>query len=256
MFHIFLFDGTCNGDDDEFPTNIRLIRDLAAIDGQDVNYYEGPGNNEDNLIDKWLGTSLGLGHRRIRDKAAEDLAAKYEYGDVVVVSGFSRGATIARMFCRKLAEAGINTDFLGCFDTVAAFLPFGRFQQDPLFGSLDVHMKVKQARHALALDEDRAAFAPRLMNARAGIIETWFKGNHSDVGGGYEDRGLADISLQWMLSEAQEATGLHFRPLDHPQEPNKPHREALPLLREQRVPVVLIAGEISNLPPKIAWIKE
>jgi uncharacterized protein (DUF2235 family) len=256
MLHIFLFDGTCNGDDDEFGTNIRLIRDLTmGFHGQPVYYYEGPGNDEDDFIDKWFGSSMGVGHRSIRDEAFDTLLPNYAGVDKIVVFGFSRGAAIARMFCGKLAENGIGTDFLGCFDTVAAFLPFGRFQQDPLFGSLDVSMFVNHARHAVAFDEDRAAFAPRLMNARANVIEMWFTGNHSDVGGGYEDRGLADRTLAWMLTEAYTIVPIKFRTPPTPQERNDAHREDLPLLRKVREPVVLIAGEVSSLPANLSGVR-
>ena len=109
-------------------------------------------------------------------------------------------------------------------------------------------MKVLNARHAVSIDEDRAAFAPRLMNSRANIVEKWFRGNHADIGGGYEMRGLADITLEWMLSEAHTVMGLEFKALDAPGRRHAPHRENLPLLREQRKPIVLINGEVSNLP--------
>lgn len=32
----------------------------------------------------------------------------------------------------------------------------------------------------------------------------WFAGVHSDVGGGYTDRGLSSITLEWMLTEANK----------------------------------------------------
>ena len=34
--------------------------------------------------------------------------------------------------------------------------------------------------------------------------EVWFRGFHSDVGGGYPDAGLSDIALRWMLDGAVE----------------------------------------------------
>jgi hypothetical protein len=41
--------------------------------------------------------------------------------------------------------------------------------------------------------------------------QVWFPGVHSDVGGGYEDRQLADITLRWMV-EGAETAGLAFQP--------------------------------------------
>lgn len=76
---------------------------------------------------------------------------------------------------------------------------------------------VTYARHAIAIDENRADF-PRVpwgpgkgVEARPEIdgqpkpfLQLWFAGNHSDIGGSYpeaESR-LSDIALKWMLEEA------------------------------------------------------
>jgi len=158
------------------------------------------------------------------------------------------------MFCHSIAQKGYETEFLGCFDTVFAALPFGPSQQG-LFTDLNVSGLVKTARHAVSIDEDRAAFSPNLMNYRNGIKEVWFKGNHADIGGGYAERGLADISLQWMISEAHREASLHFEPVLSMATVNESHREDKPLRREKREPVVLVDGDISRLPPKV-WDKK
>ena len=59
--------------------------------------------------------------------------------------------------------------------------------------------------HALALDERRSNFVPTRLGPRA--YEVWFRGNHSDVGGGNANLGLNNISLRWMLRKALK-TGL------------------------------------------------
>lgn len=104
------------------------------------------------------------------------------------------------------AGAQMPLHFVGCFDTVASLgLPFPR-----LNGLIDripgLHHSfhdlrlpnVKHAFHALALDERRRAFWPELWDdpyAR----QVWFTGVHTDIGGGYLERGLSDITLSWML---------------------------------------------------------
>jgi hypothetical protein len=73
-------------------------------------------------------------------------------------------------------------------------------------------------RHAVALDERRAAFRSNVFNAddtlltqqtnRQRVMNVWFPGVHSDVGGGYawpEGSGLAMISFNWMVREAVAA---------------------------------------------------
>jgi hypothetical protein len=71
---------------------------------------------------------------------------------------------------------------------------------------------VKNAFHALAINERRSTFEPTLWRKKRGdtqnLVQRWFPGVHSDVGGGYapkKDVGgktmpvLSDIPLRWMI---------------------------------------------------------
>lgn len=205
---IFCFDGTWNGRDDAHATNIRKMRRGFHVDGQIPFYFAGPGNEDENswLMEK-LGGAFGLGSWSIRDAAMDVLASVYQPGHRIAVFGFSRGAAIARMFCSRIAGDGIygqypDIEMLGCFDTVFARMPFGGAQQETLFSDLHVAANVRYAYHAVALDEDRLAFTPNLMNRRNGVMEVWFPGGHSDVGGGTPSSGLSDGALSWMLAAA------------------------------------------------------
>jgi uncharacterized protein (DUF2235 family) len=96
------------------------------------------------------------------------------------------------------------------WDTVAA-LPFTENDElnSPKPGKkqrykLRPYPNIKLALHALALDEKRERFAPHLLgqpldpNATK-VLEVWFPGAHSDVGGGYEDSNdMAGHSLVWV----------------------------------------------------------
>jgi Uncharacterized alpha/beta hydrolase domain (DUF2235) len=57
----------------------------------------------------------------------------------------------------------------------------------------------------LALDENRTPFAPavweRPSNIRTDLRQVWFPGAHSNVGGGYPDQGLANVSMAWMMDQ-------------------------------------------------------
>src|SRR5207249_1308755 len=84
--------------------------------------------------------------------------------------------------------------------------------------------------HALALDERRPSFLPTRLR---GANEVWFRGVHSDVGGGNKNRGLNDIALKWMMSKAK-AAGLPITDADigalNPVPMTAPHPEhKLPL---------------------------
>jgi uncharacterized protein (DUF2235 family) len=74
--------------------------------------------------------------------------------------------------------------------------------------------------HALAIDERRKPFAPALWEipeddpalrtGRWRVEQRWFAGVHSNVGGGYPDRGLSHLALRWIVEKAGEC-GLAFQ---------------------------------------------
>lgn len=72
---------------------------------------------------------------------------------------------------------------------------------------------VRQAVHALAIDEPRALFRPTLWPGRSSshqdMEQRWFVGAHANVGGGYEHDGLFLRPLQWIQRHAERA-GLEF----------------------------------------------
>jgi uncharacterized protein (DUF2235 family) len=133
----------------------------------------------------------------------------------------------------------VPIEFLGLWDTVDAYgLPV-----DELTRAIDhfvwpltmrdykLSPMVRRACHALALDDERNTFHPRLWNEvpvdgapGTGVVDAnrhtrhirderisqvWFAGVHSNVGGGYPNDGLSYVSLQWMMREA-EHQGLRF----------------------------------------------
>jgi hypothetical protein len=78
----------------------------------------------------------------------------------------------------------------------------------------DLDEEVRFARHAIAIDERRAAFArvpwgiPGQWKSGAPVWfeQVWFAGDHADIGGGYaeDESRLSDIALQWMINSAAE----------------------------------------------------
>ena len=104
--------------------------------------------------------------------------------------------------------------FLGVWDTVGSLgVPGGAFGwwRQWRYGFHDVKLSsiVDVACHAVAIDEQRKPFRPTLWTTkrREGQIvkQLWFPGVHSDVGGGYRERGLANVTLHWLIEEAKAA---------------------------------------------------
>lgn len=82
------------------------------------------------------------------------------------------------------------------------------------FADTALSANVKNGRHAIAIDEQRASFTPTLWDPDPGrIIQVLFPGAHADVGGGYttsnNESGLSDCALRWIGGELRQL-GVRF----------------------------------------------
>ncbi len=94
---------------------------------------------------------------------------------------------------------------VGVFDTVSSLgAPHldsdGEARYDFSICNTDLSPRVANGFHALAADEMRDLFTPTFWAARDGVVQHIFPGSHSNVGGGYPERGLSDGALAWMLA--------------------------------------------------------
>lgn len=83
-------------------------------------------------------------------------------------------------------------------------LPFERENVKPYsFVNTKVAQSIQYAFQALAIDEKRHYFTPTLWewpdvpNRLVVLKQCWFPGCHSNIGGSYEDAGIANITLAW-----------------------------------------------------------
>ena len=102
--------------------------------------------------------------------------------------------------------------FVGVWDTVEAIglKGLGGIQ---ITNSADIDRKrFVHVRHALSLHESRSKYTPRRYEdphfteaeqPSRSYNQRWFRGAHSDVGGSYARAGLSDLTLAWMVDEAQ-----------------------------------------------------
>ncbi|WP_160107275.1 DUF2235 domain-containing protein [Pseudomonas izuensis] len=204
-----------------------------------INGVGTQGSANDELIDGATGTGTST---RIRD-AYRFLAERYHKTDKIYIFGFSRGAFAARSLAAFIKHVGlpksrrtipeeeipnlwkayrydelykgglesslydpslITIEFLGLWDTVGSLAfqkTFNKFHKISPTGVLHV-------RHALALDETRPHFKPSYWKAADAdpkkVREVWFCGVHSNIGGGYQNTELSNISYIWMLRELAE----------------------------------------------------
>ena len=211
---------------------------FTGVEGE-VIYLAGIGTTG-TIKHQMLEGATGTGtSERIRD-AYRFLAERYQPGDRIFGFGFSRGAFAVRSLAGFIDLAGLPTeprllkeeelmemydaymdarpidkslygtadtaiDFLGLWDTVGA-LAFGRTVGN--FHRISPP-NVKRVAHALALDEERERFEPAFWElpatAETRVDEVWFSGCHTNIGGGYIDPNLSNISLFWMLQSARDA---------------------------------------------------
>jgi uncharacterized protein (DUF2235 family) len=234
---LYAFDGTWNEEKDagEYGVNTNVVAFARAYDGalavaqkaetkggqtvRDDFYVSGVGTRHGTL-GKWLGGALGFGGRERIAEGKAAVAERFAQGDETVdIVGFSRGAALALHFANALAGTSFRTKtgakktpevrFLGLWDVVAAFgipLDLGplHFQRINLGYKLKLGDNVRHCFHAVALDEKRDAF--RVTRVDNGY-QVWFRGCHSDVGGGNGNAALSNIPLAWMLRKAT-AVGL------------------------------------------------
>lgn len=207
------------------------------------------------------GLAFGYGITTDIEDAYKFLMDHYRPNDHVYLFGFSRGAYTARALAGMIYRCGLlpkgsdnliryvskmylhgtpqqqeefkqffcqkhvcRTHFIGVWDTVSSV----SFFRPMTFPNTVLNPGVTHGRHALALDERRGMYEPVLWSQceeHQTVKQVWFTGVHSDVGGGYPERELTDITLHWMLHEA-EAEGLKLLPGWH--ENLKPDPKAAP----------------------------
>jgi hypothetical protein len=219
---LYAFDGTWNSakDKEDLDKNTNVVQFHQAYHKNSKTpdlYVAGVGTRFD-LVGKVIGGFFGMGELPRIQEAYDQLCKIWADGDHIIdVIGFSRGAATTLDFCHHIQEKGIHRPgsddviepnpkirFLGVWDVVAAF---GLANLGNTALNIGHHLSVPKSNlqycfHAMALDERRPSFLPTRLH---GACEVWFRGVHSDVGGGNTNTGLNDIALKWMMSKARAA---------------------------------------------------
>jgi uncharacterized protein (DUF2235 family) len=172
-------------------------------------YLKGIGKAARTFAGDKIAQAFGFGgHKRIR-QMIERLENNFEFGDQEIdIVGFSRGAALAISFANEIAKKmpTVSIRFIGVWDIVGEFGIAG--EHINAGHDLDMPPNVQHCYHAMALDECRAFFQlTRLtgtgVNEAGRLVEVWFRGVHSDIGGGNGNFGLNWIALNWMFENAR-----------------------------------------------------
>lgn len=138
------------------------------------------------------------------DKPMGDNAAE-DYRRLLLEHGFTR-----------VYEGGghgklITIKAVAVFDTVGSLgipavawmqkIGFNHTTSELRFYDTTLSDRIENAFHALALDEPRPPFSPSLWERPASnkgatnLRQVWFPGNHGNIGGGWPDQGIANLSM-------------------------------------------------------------
>jgi uncharacterized protein (DUF2235 family) len=131
-------------------------------------------------------------------------------GDAV---GRLSGTDVARL----PTHGDVQIKFIGVYDTVGALgvpIPAASHVNEPIVGFHNTTLgdTVENAVQALAVDEKRGPYVPALWTQAANaaalagqsVLQVWFPGVHSDIGGGYHDKGIGDITWDFMMRQAAD----------------------------------------------------
>jgi hypothetical protein len=219
---LYAFDGTWNEDEVDPVDDTNVLRFKRAYQ-QQAEYIEGVGT-QFGALGRLLGGIFGAGGRSRIHEMYERLVNNWKAGDHHIdIIGFSRGAALAVHFSNVVAEgireedgrvieANPRVRFLGVWDVVPSFgIPIDGllipFHEIDIGWNVRVPSIVDRCFHALALNERRQTFVPERLNAdrsRDNVEEVWFRGMHSDIGGGNGNIGLNSIACTWMLERAMD----------------------------------------------------
>lgn len=226
----------------------RLVQDDAqrALYEPGVGTFSPLSSGRGTRAGRALGSLFGHGLTENLENAYRFLMTHVADGDRVALFGFSRGAFAVRALSGLIQRCGLlRPELLGLVeealriyqqgDDEAARAEQAAFRQSfaracpiavvgvwdtvkslgTVYSSrrfFDAHLVpcVRAGYHALAIDERRPKFEPLPWEPDHRVEQAWFPGAHADVGGGYEDRALAEGALQWMMDCAADH-GVRFR---------------------------------------------
>ncbi|RBP83264.1 T6SS phospholipase effector Tle1-like catalytic domain-containing protein [Marinomonas rhizomae] len=253
----FHFDGTDNSPNDAYaPVHslssiTNVLKSHLLLGGRIQNhinstpthsphrsfYYAGIGTYGSWLEQKVNAAfAIESGHvANILNRALNDFKRHYNQSiKQIVLIGFSRGAALARRFA-ALITPHIDRPIIieTVIDTVASIgLPNLDSTKRPSTEVVFEHGNtlpegVQRALHFVALDEQRLAFRPTLINQDDRAIEIWLPGVHSDIGGGYRKDGIGDMVLRILIDWIEQQTEQHCYQITRLAKVQPPHWQPL-----------------------------
>lgn len=124
--------------------------------------------------------------------------------------------TFKKAHCHSLPNDSqdVKIEFLGLFDTVlGTYDGENKNEISKLFENNDLPKNIERCIHVLAADEDRTVFTPVIWGGvedvnQQTLEQIWMPGVHTDIGGGYTNKLLGDMSLLTILNRLRHYTSV------------------------------------------------
>jgi hypothetical protein len=197
----FIFDNYNAGDKIYlfgFSRGAATVRSLASF----IHYFGILPKSRPELIEKAYKL-----YRRGQDKVGSGLLKSSQEREDILNEK-------ANEFIHEHPNQWAEIEFLGVWDTVPAIGLVAVAGLNSFLGKLfkynfhdfKLHPSIKNAYHALSIDDDRLWFHPSLLIEKTRedqiVEQVWFSGAHTDIGGGFDESGLSDVALEWMVEKA------------------------------------------------------
>jgi uncharacterized protein (DUF2235 family) len=232
-------------------------------------YFSGSGKSK--LFQYFYNVSLVF-KAMLGIEAPQEINDRKEVAEQIRTNFCSTGKKEAAVF------------FIGAWDTVSSVGVPG-FSVSITSSPNILNKRIQHVRHALALDEHRAPFQPRLYEQNdfgeptetQSLRQRWFRGNHSDIGGGFPEKTDTALSRQawhWMMEEARQCglqvsalPSAHTQPVFvHDENYSMPWWAVLGLRHRRTVgldaidhaeePKTVLRSQAENLPQNISFPKD
>jgi len=116
---IYCLDGTSNEYEDEYPTNVVIMKKSISEKNSNIKYCKGVGTDTWQTI---IGGAFGYGLFDNVMKSYKHLCLNYKAGDEIYIFGFSRGAFTARSFAGLIGYCGLlSSENLSELDNVKKY---------------------------------------------------------------------------------------------------------------------------------------
>ncbi|KAI1434415.1 hypothetical protein GGR50DRAFT_704354 [Xylaria sp. CBS 124048] len=232
------------------PSNVtrisRCFRRKCSDGTFQIIYYQSGVGSKSGVLDRLFGGAFGTGISENIREAYAFVCANYVDGDDIVLLGFSRGAFTVRSIGGMISDLGLLTRegmeyFYPIFKDMQNWsndrykdpfptMPFTDKPKGENAAAVYRQQLIQKGYARVRWDQNQDALIRVLAigvwdtvgslgipderrsdeQNTSDLRQVWFPGSHGNIGGGWPDQGIADITLAWMMDQLS-SVGCEFK---------------------------------------------